>query len=110
MPSNSLNEVSETPAATSFISLSLLLARLIIFPTGINLTSIVLLGTWLNNTCTPKPTSFRWVPGRAGQFCELALVIKGVTAILNEYVLREMTAIGQMQILPLGKWTSEQRD
>jgi hypothetical protein len=66
MPSNSLNKVSETPAATSFISLSLSPTRLIIFPIGINLTSIVLLGTWLNNTCIPKPTGFRWVPGRAG--------------------------------------------
>jgi hypothetical protein len=59
MFSNSFNKVSETPAAISFISLSLLLIRLIIFPTGVNLTSIVLLGTWLNNTCIFKPTSFR---------------------------------------------------
>jgi hypothetical protein len=103
MPSNSLNKMSKTPAATSFISLSLLPARLIIFPTGVNLTSTVLLGTWLNNACTPKPTSLRWVPGQAGQFYELTLVVKGVIAILNKYVLREMTAIGQMQILPLGK-------
>jgi hypothetical protein len=96
MPSNSLNKVSKTPTAISFISLFLLFACLIIFPIGVNLTSIVLLGTWLNNTCIPKPTSFRWVPGRVGQFYELALVIKGVIAILNKYILREITAIGQI--------------
>jgi hypothetical protein len=43
--SNSLNKVSETPAAISFIFLSPLPARLIIFLIGINLTFIVLLGT-----------------------------------------------------------------
>jgi hypothetical protein len=59
MLSNSLNKVSETPAVISFISLSLLLVCLIIFPTGVNLISIILLGTWLNNTCIPKPTGFR---------------------------------------------------
>jgi hypothetical protein len=66
MPSNSLNKVSETPATISFISLSLSLARLIIFPTGVNLTSIILLSTWFNNTCIPKPTGFCWMPGRVG--------------------------------------------
>jgi hypothetical protein len=58
MLSNSLNKVSETPTITSFISLFLSPARLIIFPTGVNLMFIVLLGTWLNNTCILKPTSF----------------------------------------------------
>lgn len=110
MLSNSLNEVSETSAATSFIPSSSLPTRLIIFPIGVNLTSTILLGTWLNDTCIPKPNGLRWVPGRAGQFCELALVVKGVVAILNEYVLREKTVAGQMQVLPPGKWTSEQRD
>jgi hypothetical protein len=42
---NSLNKISETPAIISFIFLFLLLARLIIFPTGVNLMFIVLLGT-----------------------------------------------------------------
>jgi hypothetical protein len=58
MLSNSFNKVSETPATISFISLSLSPARLIIFLIGVNLMFIVLLGTWLNNTCTPKPTGF----------------------------------------------------
>jgi hypothetical protein len=66
MPSNFLNKVSETPVTISFISLSLLLVRLIIFLIGVNLMSIILLGTWFNNTCIPKPTGFRWVPGQAG--------------------------------------------
>jgi hypothetical protein len=66
MFSNSLNKVSKTLAVISFISLSLSLVRLIIFPTGVNLTSTVLLGTWLNDTCIPKPTGFRWVPGQIG--------------------------------------------
>jgi hypothetical protein len=96
MPSNSLNKISETPATISFISLFPSPARLIIFPTGVNLMSIVLLGTWFNNTYIPKPTSFRWISGRINQFCELALVIKSITAILNEYVLREIIAIRQI--------------
>jgi hypothetical protein len=58
MPFNSLNKVSETPIAISFISLSLLPVYLIIFPIGVNLMFIVLLGTWLNNTYILKPTSF----------------------------------------------------
>jgi hypothetical protein len=59
MFSNSLNKVSEILTTIFFISLSLLLARLIIFLIGVNLIFIVLLDTWLNNTCIPKPTSFR---------------------------------------------------
>jgi hypothetical protein len=58
MPSNSLNKVSETPAIIFFIFLSLSPACLIIFLTEVNLIFIVLLGTWLNNTYIPKPTSF----------------------------------------------------
>jgi hypothetical protein len=58
MPSNSLNKVSKTPAVISFIFLFLLFVCLIIFPIGINLTFIILLGTWLNNTYIPKPTGF----------------------------------------------------
>jgi hypothetical protein len=59
MLSNSLNKVSETPAVISFIFLFPLLIHLIIFLIGINLMFIILLGTWFNNTCIPKPTSFR---------------------------------------------------
>jgi hypothetical protein len=103
MPSNSLNKVSEIPVTTSFISLFLLPACLIIFPTGINLIFIVLLSTWFNDIYIPKPTGFCWVPGQAGQFYELALVVKSITTILNKYVFREMTTIKQIQILPPSK-------
>lgn len=109
MPSDSLNQVSCTPAVTS-TSPPPLPPRLIIFPKGIKLTSTPMIGTWLNNTCIPKPVGLRWVPGLAGKYCELALVVRGITTILSEYVLREWSAIGLNEVLAPSFWTPEQRD
>lgn len=110
MPPTSLDEVSDAPAVTFLSSSILLPTQLILFPRGIKLTSTPLIGTWLNNTCTPKPVGLRWVPGPAGKYCELALVAKGITAVLNEYILREWTTAGLHEVLAPSFWTSEQRD
>lgn len=111
MSFRSINEVPSTPLTNSFTYPPNIPTRLIVFPKGVKLTSTPMIGLWLNTSCTPKPVGLSWVYGPEGKFCQLALVVKGVNAIVNECIIREWSSVGiQSEVPPPRSWTPEQQD